>query len=243
MTLKPAFSRSSLAKGSRCNFGARTTLFTPRVVESTCRSMTTSGERFYGSAMTQSGLVTWGFTAHCPSSKSVCDFIPTKKDYPAEEATRLFMKHVVKYWSVPTTIRVGNVAYKVELPKKLKLHPIFHVSMLKPFQDDKEDPSRAESSRAPIGTKAAYDRDVEQILADWVVRKRWCKPKCEYLIKWKGLPESKASWEPAEDLWQFTKQIEAFYAEDDEGVAKIGGGECYERTFLTSKMIERARSR
>ncbi|PKI61780.1 hypothetical protein CRG98_017830 [Punica granatum] len=110
--------------------------------------------------------------------------------------------------------RVGNVAYKVELPKKLKLHPVFHVSMLKPFKEDKEDPSRAESSRAPIGAKAAYDQDVEQILVDRVVRKRWCKPKREYLIKWKGLPESEASWEPAEDLWQFTKQIEAFYVEN-----------------------------
>ncbi|PKI42826.1 hypothetical protein CRG98_036805, partial [Punica granatum] len=110
--------------------------------------------------------------------------------------------------------RVGNVAYKVELAKKLKLHPVFHVSMLKPFQEDKQDPSRAESSRAPIGAKAAYDQNVEQILADRVVRKRWCKLKREYLIKWKGLPENEASWEPAEDLWQFTKQIEAFYAED-----------------------------
>ncbi|PKI46331.1 hypothetical protein CRG98_033274 [Punica granatum] len=89
--------------------------------------------------------------------------------------------------------RVGNVAYKVELPKKLKLHPVFHVSMLKPFQEDKEDPSRADSSCAPIGAKAAYDQDVEQILADRVMRKRWCKPKHEYLIKWKGLPESEVS--------------------------------------------------
>ncbi|PKI72750.1 hypothetical protein CRG98_006835 [Punica granatum] len=209
-------------------------------------------------------------------------FIQTKKDCPTEEAARLFMKHVVKYWGVSTTIdwatmidatqfsynlqrsestgkspfeivtgqqpstpstvasgykgnspaayklaknwqeeadmaqsclnramkrmkkwadkkcrhveysvgdlvlRVGNVAYKVELPKKLKLHSVFHVSMLKPFQEDKEDPSRAESSRAPIGAKVAYDQDVEQILADRVVRKRWCKPKREYLIKWKG---------------------------------------------------------
>ncbi|PKI60465.1 hypothetical protein CRG98_019119 [Punica granatum] len=178
-------------------------------------------------------------------------FIPAKKDCPAKEAARLFMKHVVKYWVVLTTIpnspitykgtsppakvpfeivtgqqsstssmvasgykgnspaayklAKSNVAYKVELPKKLKLHPVFHVSMLKLFQEDKEDPSMAESSHTPIGAKAAYDQDVEQILADRVVRKRWCKLKHEYLIKWKGLSESEASWEPAEDLWQFTK--------------------------------------
>ncbi|PKI50763.1 hypothetical protein CRG98_028905 [Punica granatum] len=31
-------------------------------------------------------------------------FIPAKKDCPAKEAARLFMKHMVKYWGVPTTI-------------------------------------------------------------------------------------------------------------------------------------------
>ncbi|PKI58979.1 hypothetical protein CRG98_020624 [Punica granatum] len=151
-TLKPAFSWSSLAKGSHDNSGARTTLTTPRVIEFTCRYMTTSGGRFYGSAMTQNRLVTRGFTAHwdslkseqkslagllkplpileCPWDSVLMDFIvnlpksegyqtlmvvvdrfskyatfiPAKKDCPAEEATRLFMKHVVKYWGVLTTI-------------------------------------------------------------------------------------------------------------------------------------------
>ncbi|PKI50608.1 hypothetical protein CRG98_028995, partial [Punica granatum] len=122
--------------------------------------------------------------------------------------------HHIEYSVGDLVLRVGNVAYKVELPEKLKLHPVFHVSMLKPFQEDKEDPNRAESSRAPIGAKVAYDQDVEQILVDRVVRKHWCKSKRKYLIKWKRLPESEASWEPAKDLWQFTKQIETFYAEN-----------------------------
>lgn len=31
-------------------------------------------------------------------------FIPAPKDCPAEEAARLFFKHVVKYWGVPKSI-------------------------------------------------------------------------------------------------------------------------------------------
>ncbi len=131
-------------------------------------------------------------------------------------------KALVRRYEGPFRVlkRVGKVAYKLDLPKKLKLHPVFHVSMLKPFHEDRDDASRAESSRAPIGAKAAYDRDVERVLADRVMRKRWCKPKREYLMQWKGLPESEASWEPAEDLWQFVKQIEEFHAQSATGTSR-----------------------
>ncbi|PKI73202.1 hypothetical protein CRG98_006400 [Punica granatum] len=137
--------------------------------------------------------------------------------------------------------RVGSVAYKVELPKKLKLHSVFHVSMLKPFQEDKEDPSRAESSCAPTGAKGAYVWDVGQILADRVVRKCWCKPKREYLIKWNCLRTRQVGNPPK--TYGSSEVGRGFSRRGcDEGVAKIGGGECYGRTFLTSKMIEIARS-
>lgn len=79
--------------------------------------------------------------------------------------------------------RVGKVAYKLELPPKLKVRPVFHVSMLKHFQIDEEDPDRGESYRAPLGAKTSYDREVKSILADRVIRKWYCTPKREYLIR------------------------------------------------------------
>ena len=50
-------------------------------------------------------------------------------------------------------------------------------------------------------------------VADRVLRKPNFQRYKEYLVKWKGLPESEASWEPANTLWQFLKHIEQFQAE------------------------------
>ncbi|KAL5744158.1 hypothetical protein ACOSQ2_027274 [Xanthoceras sorbifolium] len=126
------------------------------------------------------------------------------------KAFRKVHKGLVRKYEGPFPIlkKVGKVSYKVELPPRLKIHPVFHVSHLKPYHADTEDPSRRESSRAPTTVVTSYDKEVEEILADRVVRKRGVPRSSEYLIKWKGLPTSEATWEPKEALWQFAKQIE-----------------------------------
>ena len=89
------------------------------------------------------------------------------------------------------------------MPAKLKVHLIFHVSMLKPFHEDQGDPARGESQQASIGVKISFDKNIESIIADRVVRRKNYMPRHEYLVQWKELPNSEASWELAEALWQF----------------------------------------
>ena len=93
----------------------------------------------------------------------------------------------------PILGRVGKVSYKVELPPRLNIHFVFHVSNLKPYHEDKEDPSRGISTRAPTAVVTSYDKEVDYIMADQVLRKNNFQPYKEYLVKWKGLPKSEAS--------------------------------------------------
>ncbi|GKA21075.1 reverse transcriptase [Tanacetum coccineum] len=112
---------------------------------------------------------------------------------------------------------VGKVSYRVQLSPKLKIHPVFHVSFLKPYHEDEEDPERGVSKRAPTAVVTSYDREVEEILSDRTIRRRGVPSYKEYLIKWRDLPDSEASWEAEDLLWQFADEIKRYH---DDGMTR-----------------------
>ncbi|KAH9706417.1 Endonuclease [Citrus sinensis] len=97
-----------------------------------------------------------------------------------------------------------------KVDKGLKIHPVIHVSLLKPYHGDAGDPSRGKSRRAPTAVVTAIDKDMEYILADRVIRRRGIPAYYEYLVKWKNLPESEATWEREDDLWQFAEHVQVY---------------------------------
>ena len=86
--------------------------------------------------------------------------------------------------------KLGPVTYKLQLPKDMKIHPVFHVALLE------KAPSNATIPKSlPTETQEEQEYDVETVLA---VKHNKGKPV--YLIKWLGYDESENSWEPETNL-------------------------------------------
>ena len=137
--------------------------------------------------------------------------IPTQ-----HKANKGLHKSLLRKYEGPFPIlkKVGRAAYLVELPSNTKLHPVFHVSHLKPYHKDAEAPERGKSHRAPAYMITSFDKEVESIEAKREVRKKRIPRYIEYFVKWKGLPMSEASWEKEESLWQFKDKIAEFEEEE-----------------------------
>lgn len=97
-----------------------------------------------------------------------------------------------KYFGPFTVLeRIGAVAYKLQLPATAQVHPVFHVSQLKPFtanytpvfQDLPSAPDLLTSSATP-----------EAILDRRMVRHGYTSAT-QILVKWHGMDAAQATWE------------------------------------------------
>jgi hypothetical protein len=104
-------------------------------------------------------------------------------------------------WAGPFQIlkKLSSVAYELELPKTWKIHPVFHISLLKPFESSTRFPDRRRHRPPPLeGTTDTYL--VERLLDRRDVRTQNGRIVREYRVKWQGYPYYEADWQPARNL-------------------------------------------
>ena len=101
-----------------------------------------------------------------------------------------------------------NVAYTLKLPKRLKLHPTFHVSFLKSYHHDPS-PDKVQAKRNSPMIRVEFGKEIASILQDRKMG-NWKNKWTKYLIHWKGTPISEASWEKGATLWQFEDHINEY---------------------------------
>ena len=93
--------------------------------------------------------------------------------------------------------RINEVAYELRLPDSMRrIHPVFHVSLLKPYKGEVEHDKITVPLAEELDTEQAWE--VEQILGhrDVPISTRSRRKRREYFIKWKNWPELHNNWEP-----------------------------------------------
>lgn len=97
-----------------------------------------------------------------------------------------------KYFG-PFTIleRIGAVAYKLQLPAAAQVHPVFHVSQLKPFTSNY---TPVYQDFPPVPDLLTSSVEPESILDRRMVRDGYTAAT-QILVKWRGLDAEQATWE------------------------------------------------
>ncbi|QRW27800.1 Transposon Tf2-12 polyprotein [Rhizoctonia solani] len=100
--------------------------------------------------------------------------------------------------------KIGKESYKLELPKSMKIHPVFHTALLhkEPFDEFQRKPKPL----PPVITQTGEEYVVEKILDSRKQgRNLW------YYVKWKGYGPEENTWEPKSHLANAPKQVAKFH--------------------------------
>ena len=99
--------------------------------------------------------------------------------------------------------KVQKDSYELSLSKGLKLHPVFHTSLLKAYQQDKD--------RKQETSKVILHDGSEGHLVEAVLNHRKQNGKMQYKILWLGYNAEQATWEPIENLKQIPGLIDSYW--------------------------------
>ena len=107
------------------------------------------------------------------------------KDTPG----KLQRKFVGPFWVIEI---IAQQAYRLSLPDGWKIHPVFHVSLLKDWRTaDLHEDQAVPADEVPDVEEPYYK--IERILR-WRKEKRNKNILKEYLVLWNGCPIEEASW-------------------------------------------------
>ena len=97
--------------------------------------------------------------------------------------------------------RVGQVAYKLILAEGMRIHPVFHVSLLKPYRSDGQ-----VQPPDPLILEDEASFQLERILDHKSIR-IGRKTQREYLVKWHGHASDHNSWVPESSLVSTSEEV------------------------------------
>ena len=104
---------------------------------------------------------------------------------------------------------VSPNSYRLILPYQMRIHPIFHVSLLEPYHGNTLE-GRVEAPPPPI-SKITDKGDDRQYEIDGVLNSKYIRRKLQYFVSWKGYGPEDNQWEPAAHLKEAPELVHAFH--------------------------------
>ena len=109
------------------------------------------------------------------------------------------------------TETIGEQAYRLALPEEWRIHPVFHVSLLRDWKSAYVQEDQPVSQGDAPKVEEPY-WEIERLFR-WRKIKRNKKIIKEYLVLWKGFPVEEASWVQTEQF-SHPEQIQKYIEED-----------------------------
>ena len=113
---------------------------------------------------------------------------------------------------------VGKQAYKLELPKKWRIHDIFHV-LLQELDITRKGRVDKNAMKLDAGNDDSGEYEVEAIRDSAVYARELESGRLlglYYLVSWKRYPEEKNTWEPASAIQHLRKLISSFHKDHSD---------------------------
>jgi hypothetical protein len=94
--------------------------------------------------------------------------------------------------------QINDIAFRLELPPSMKIHPVFHFSLLEPYMES-----------SIVGRFQVPPPLVE-------IDSRIIRRKLEYLVQWQGYDISERTWEPVANLHHASEMLQEFHCRYSE---------------------------
>ena len=111
---------------------------------------------------------------------------------------------------------VGKQAYKLKLPKKWRIHDVFHVSLLEQDTTRKGREFSVPEFELEPGDDKEYEVEAIRDSAVYAKEADGYLPGLYYLVAWKGYPEEEGTWEPSSAVMHLRKMVSTFYKDNPE---------------------------
>jgi len=98
-----------------------------------------------------------------------------------------------------------NLAYWLQLPPQMKVHPVFHVSLLEPYTANPFE-GRVQEAPPPVEVEGEQEWEVREVLDSKIVRGRLL-----YYIDWEGFGQQDRTWEPVQHVQHASELIADYH--------------------------------